>query len=96
MSPDVDDLACGTACGAVDHRDITYKQFPTVATTRGVNTPPLSGNYNFPTVSQTQEEYDNISVFEQSDNNDGSFTSVKEGPGYDFIVIHLYGVFKLH
>ena len=33
----------------------------------------LLGIYNFPIVSQTQDEYDNTSVFEESDNEDGMF-----------------------
>ena len=43
----------------------------------------LLGIYNFPVVIQTQEKHDNISVFEYSDNEDGPFTPVKEGPGHD-------------
>ena len=38
FSPDFDDLACGTG----DHKGITYKQFPTIATTRVINISPPS------------------------------------------------------
>ena len=45
-----------------------------------MNTSPPSDNYNFPVASQTQEEHNNISVFEESDNDETPFTSVKRGP----------------
>ena len=49
----------------------------------------LLGIYNFPVVSQTQEEYDNISVFEASDNDDGLLNFVNEDQDYDSIETHL-------
>ena len=44
-------------------------------------------------VSQTQEDHDNISVFNEPDNEDGPFTLVKEGTGHDPIIAYLYSVF---
>ena len=43
---------------------------------------------------QTQKEHDNISVVEESDNDDGPFTLVKDVLGRDSIVTHLHSVFR--
>ena len=89
FSPDFNDLVCGQ----VDHSDISYSNHPTVAIVRVINAPPSSWNYDFSIVSQTQEEHDNISVFEESDNEGGLFTLVKEDTCHEFIVTHLHSVF---
>ena len=65
----------------------------TIGTTSVVNTPPYTENYNFPVVRQTQEEHDNISVFDGSDTQNGPVTSVTEVPGQDSINTHLNSVF---
>ena len=53
----------------------------------------LLGGCNFPVVRQTQEDHDNVSVFEESDNGDDPITSVKEGTCHDSIVTHLHSIF---
>ena len=58
-----------------------------------INDLPPSRSYNLPVVSQTQEDYDDISVFEGYDNKDVPITLATEGSCHNSIAAHLNSVF---
>ena len=89
LSPDFDVLACGKLIIGI----LVINTSPLLPQQELSILLLLLGICNFPFVSHIQEEHDNISVFEESDNDYGPFTLVKEGPGHDPITTHLHSVF---